>query len=402
MRALNTEPYHSVSPDSLARTGFARSEGDSSVYFAPDARTLTSEVFTQTHCMRAIKDPERPTQIGLAFEPVGRSRLVDVSGVLWIDRGSGELRDLDYRYELPNASRAYSASPSPESATGHIEYMRLDNGAWIVNRWIIRVPVQIQERNNTLSSNGIAGEIPLRSSSGTRTRAIWEIGGDVSAVLKPGDSLFAQAESLGEVHGSVVAASNHLGIPGVTVSLIAADTLLGSRKKQTTPDGRFGFDSIPEGEYALNVAAASFDTLNALVAPVAVRVSSGTQQTVMITVPSAEEGRAALCPGNDFRSPLLHGFVTDSATDQPISGARVNAYWLTGTIRTGGIGGGLAASAHERVTFTDSKGKYVFCEMEPTTRLLLTASVGAHKSRAGPSLTLVEGGIRMANLRIAR
>src|SRR4051812_33808791 len=99
MRALNSEPYRSVSPDSLAEIGFAHTEGDSSVYFAPDARTLTSEIFTETHCIRAQIDPANPSQIGLAFQPVGDPHLVDVSGILWLDRASGELRDLDYRYE---------------------------------------------------------------------------------------------------------------------------------------------------------------------------------------------------------------------------------------------------------------------------------------------------------------
>jgi hypothetical protein len=398
---LNTEPYHSVSPDSLAKTGFARAEGDSSVYFAPDARTLTSEVFTQTHCLRPIRDATKPTQIGLAFEPVAHSRLVDVSGVLWLDRASGELRDLDYSYEFPNGVRTYSGARSSESATGHIEYMRLDAGGWIVNRWLIRVPIKTDQRRNTLSLNAGTSDITLRSSRGDRIRAVWEVGGNVSAVLKPDDPSFAQSE-LGEVRGRVITGPNHVGIPGVDVALTSAGTPSQRRTKHTASDGLFAFDSIPPGEYMLNVAAASFDTLNAVVAPIAVNLGSGTQQTVTITVPSADEGRVALCPGRSAQSSILHGFVVDSVTAQPVSGARVNAYWLTGTVRTGGIGAGLAATAHERTTFTDSKGKYVFCDLEPTTRLLLTAFVGTRKSRPGPSLTLVAGGIRMANVWIPR
>ena len=90
MRALSSEPYFSISPDSLAANGFARTEGDSAVYFAPDARTLTSAVFAQTHCMRAIQDRAKPEQIGLGFEPVAQIGLVDVTGVLWLDRASGD------------------------------------------------------------------------------------------------------------------------------------------------------------------------------------------------------------------------------------------------------------------------------------------------------------------------
>lgn len=402
LRALNTEPYRSVSPDSLAKTGFARNEGDSSVYFAPDARTLTSEVFTETHCLRPIKDAARPSQIGLGFEPVAHSRLVDVSGVLWFDRASGELRDLDYRYEFPNSIRSYSAPRSQEPATGHIEYVRLDSGGWIVKRWKIRVPTEVDERINTLSTNGTTGDIALRSSRGTRTAAVWEIGGEVSAVLRPADSLFSRSDELGELRGSVVTGPNHAGVAGVTVVLNSVGSTPHGSAKQTGSDGLFVFDSIPAGEYLLTATAASFDTLNAAVPPIPVRIESGSQQTVMVTVPSAQEGRAALCPGGNSRLSVLHGFVKDSVTGEPIAGARVNAYWLTGTIRTGGIGGGLSASAHERTTLTDSKGRYVLCDLEPTTHLLLSASVGVRKSSRSPSLTLVNGGIRMANVSIPR
>src|SRR3954471_22019862 len=63
-RSLSGEPYYSVSADSLAVIGFARIEGDSSAYYAPDARTLTSEAFIRSHCLRAVKDPARPQQLG--------------------------------------------------------------------------------------------------------------------------------------------------------------------------------------------------------------------------------------------------------------------------------------------------------------------------------------------------
>ena len=95
LRSLSSEPYYSVDPDSLINVGFARAVGDSSVYYAPDARTLSSEPFIRTHCLRAVTDSSRPDQLGLAFQPVRHSNLVDVNGVLWLDRASGELRDLE-------------------------------------------------------------------------------------------------------------------------------------------------------------------------------------------------------------------------------------------------------------------------------------------------------------------
>src|SRR4051812_1129553 len=129
-RSLSGEPYYSVSADSLAVIGFARIEGDSSAYYAPDARTLTSEAFIRSHCLRAVKDPARPQQLGLAFEPLQRNRLVEVSGVLWLDRATSELRDLEYKYEMPAPMRGRAQPRGLEAATGRIHYRRLDNGAW--------------------------------------------------------------------------------------------------------------------------------------------------------------------------------------------------------------------------------------------------------------------------------
>ena len=398
MRALSSEPYYSISPDSLAKNGFARTEGDSAIYFAPDARTLTSAVFAQTHCMRAVLDRAKPEQIGLGFEPVAGSSLVDVKGVLWLDRASGELQNLEYRYERGAGNRALGSSAT-ESATGRIEYRRLDNGGWIVNRWLIRVPVQKDERSNTLSSNGAGGDPTVRSTRVARTTAFWEVGGDVRAVLDPNDPAFSQQSDIGVVRGGIVTGPNHVGVPNVEINIASAGPSTQSRKTVTRSDGLFSFDSLPEGDYRLIVSAASFDTLNTLVQPLPLRVGASTLQAVTIAIPSPEEGRAALCSTNPPSTTIVHGFVTDSATGQRVAGAHVEAYWLSGTTRNIG---GLSASAHQRVTLTDSNGKYVFCGMEPTSRLLLTASLGSRKSRRMPSITIAAGDMRFVNLQLPR
>lgn len=129
---------------------------------------------------------------------------------------------------------------------------------------------------------------------------------------------------------------NRLALPSVTIALTPVLRSGSSRTTQSSTGGVFTFDSIPEGDYVLNVTAASFDSLNVGVPPASVRVSSGSTQTVMITVPSHAEARAALCPASKAGSSVVHGIVTDSVSGAPIAGARVHAYWLTGTVRTGG------------------------------------------------------------------
>jgi len=318
--------------------------------------------------------------------------------MLWLDRASGELRNLEYRYTRGAGNRALGSSAT-EPATGRIEYRRLDNGGWVVNRWLIRVPVQKDEQRNTLSSNATAGSPTVRSTRGARTTAFWEIGGEVRAVLNPGDPAFSRQGEVGVVRGSIVTGPNRIGVPNVEINVASAGPSAQSRKTITGSDGLFVFDSLPEGDYRLTVSAASFDTLNTLVQPVPLRVAASTSQTVTIAIPSAEEGRAGLCSANPSSTTIVHGFVTDSATGQRVAGARVEAYWLSAATRNIG---GLSASAHQRVTLTDGNGKYVFCGMEPTSRLLLTASLGSRKSRRVPSITIAAGDIRFANLQLPR
>lgn len=54
--------------------GFAWVEPDGITFYAPDASMLASEEFAANYCMRLI------------------------SGVLWLDRATGELARLDYHY----------------------------------------------------------------------------------------------------------------------------------------------------------------------------------------------------------------------------------------------------------------------------------------------------------------
>jgi hypothetical protein len=221
----------------------------------------------------------------------------------------------------------------------------------------------------------------------------------VKAVLDPGDPEFTRQSEAGGVRGSIVTGPNHIGVPHVEIEVATAGASAQSQRTVTGNDGLFSFDSLPEGEYRLAVSAASFDTLNTLVQPVSLRVGASTLQSVTIVIPSAEEGRAALCSASPSSTTIVHGFVTDSATGQRVAGAHVEAYWLSGATRNIG---GLSASVHQRVTLTDGNGKYVFCGMEPTSRLLLTASFGSRKSRRMPSITIAAGDIRFANLRLAR
>ena len=169
-RATRSSPWVADDPERLVREGFVRREGKAFVYFAPDAATLLSDAFLDTHCFRPVVPPEEaPGWVGLAFEPDGRADVPDVRGVLWVDRESAELSLLVYDYVgLPRELRF-------DVAGGRVEFERLPTGEWIVERWRIRMPiVGVPGQRATLFG------IPMDASrSRPRLIAVEEDGGEV-------------------------------------------------------------------------------------------------------------------------------------------------------------------------------------------------------------------------------
>jgi hypothetical protein len=79
----------------FAYQGYMREDGNDRVYYAPDNETLLDPSFAGTHCLQMARNDRRHAdQVGIAFEPVDdpeRDTLVDVSGVLWLDRKTPEI-----------------------------------------------------------------------------------------------------------------------------------------------------------------------------------------------------------------------------------------------------------------------------------------------------------------------
>jgi hypothetical protein len=127
----------SLPAESLAARGFARPDSlGVTMYYGPDLPVLTSEVFLGQHCfrIRRAEGPSRDSLVGLGFEPVAGRGLVDVAGVLWLDRQSAELRALEFRY-------TNLGQWAGRGATGLVVFERLPNRAWVIRRWFIRMPI---------------------------------------------------------------------------------------------------------------------------------------------------------------------------------------------------------------------------------------------------------------------
>jgi len=135
-------PIQSVPPEQLEREGFVVVDSDGWSYHGPDADEFISDAFLRTHCFET-KSGRGDTEglIGLSFTPARGRTLPDITGTLWIDRQTAMLHHLDFTYaHLPEDFVAPRAG-------GHIEFLRVPSGAWIVRDWVIRMPVaQMKQR----------------------------------------------------------------------------------------------------------------------------------------------------------------------------------------------------------------------------------------------------------------
>lgn len=135
VRAVRSRvPIRSLPAEELAAKGYVHVEAEGIDWYAPDAEVLLSDSFLATHCFRLREDSDRPGRIGLAFSPTAGAR-PDIEGVLWLDRASAELRDLEYRYtRMP-------WDVHHDGIGGRVAFDRVEGGPWIVREWFIRMPL---------------------------------------------------------------------------------------------------------------------------------------------------------------------------------------------------------------------------------------------------------------------
>jgi hypothetical protein len=210
------------------------------LYSAPDADVLLDEDFAATHCFHIEgADPEHPGQIGLAFAPArGRDALVDVAGVIWMDRITPQLRSLDFLYTglEPAATRARSG--------GHIEFRTMENGLTFIERWRLRLATLLVDERSRDVASGIPNE--RRNRADFRVADLRESGGVVLAASWPDGTNWR--DSLSGLTGSVVQLHLPISIPAAVVSLSGTDA-----ETQTSSNGSFELSPVVPGRYTVVV-----------------------------------------------------------------------------------------------------------------------------------------------------
>jgi hypothetical protein len=146
---LVDQPYRSRPPESFSHEGYMQDMGGVTWLFAPSAEVLLAPAFVREHCLHLVPGRgARSGMIGLGFDPVESRTVTDIAGVLWLDVGTAELRDLQFRYTgLPDYMPAGKVG-------GSVEFARLPNGAWVMRRWSVRAPILQRSVQPRLAGTG--------------------------------------------------------------------------------------------------------------------------------------------------------------------------------------------------------------------------------------------------------
>jgi Carboxypeptidase regulatory-like domain len=169
-------PVVSAAPESLAVWGFVHespapvnpAEVSGPVYYAPDARVLFADWFLDSHCFAVTASSADSHTVVVEFTPADpRQKRRDIRGRLTLDRGTLELRTLEFWYT------GLGRWAMADSAGGRMSFRRVDSGAWIIDRWSIRAPIPqvgASLRDTTLYGFAESGGRVIEIRHGTRGR----------------------------------------------------------------------------------------------------------------------------------------------------------------------------------------------------------------------------------------
>lgn len=378
-RAVTRSPFVSETAARLSANGYVRQNATESVFYAPDAAVLLSNEFLRDHCFRLrAGEGKREGLIGLAFEPVKGRDKPDILGTLWIDEKSAELRDLEFAYRgvenLPRESKS-------EDFGGHIEFHRMPTGAWIVERWIIRMPLLADRGKLAREPLVIPGSAPSRADR-IQLAGIHEEGGEVLETVARGARRELTTE-VASVRGVVFDSTRMAPLKDARVFLDGTQF-----STRSTSDGSFLIEKVPPATYSISVIHPRFDSLGVVAPAMSIELRPNEESSARLAGPSSSTIFARECNAEEraVGNAALRGHVRDGVSSEPVIDARITLSWrsLQPTASTPGV--------MERTlsTTTDSAGRYRFCGLPDGVRI--TARVVAAERRSAPVDVGLSGG----------
>ena len=361
----STSPFVALAAEELERRGFIVRRGDSVVYYAPEARTLIAEEFLRTHCFRVRDERTERGRVGLDIEPVPGRYLPEIKGTLWLDAATGELRRLDFTYvNLP-------PSVPRENADGWVEFRRLPRGAWVVDRWAMRLPLVGKPPPQSPYGAGVpvAGELPVERT--TELLGTHEEGGRIVSLEAERPRRPSAPTTTVAVRGAVRNARGE-PVPGARAFLSGT-----GHSSVTDREGQYAMLDVPVGRYRLSFTHARFDTLG-IVGPV-VDVHADGAREHELRMPSDEEIAQSACAGKGPEGSahpptLLYGYVRESDSPAVVPDATVTVAWRASIARGPTVG----VREEKLEVHADASGSYQVC-VPRDTQLSLRAARGPRR-----------------------
>ena len=368
-----TKPFRSIAADSLSRAGYVNFDETGTTYHAPDIEILLSDGFIDEHCLTI--SPESDTlSLAIAFAPTrARRYLPEIAGTVTVDRRTSELRGLRFGYV--NLDRSQSAG----DPGGGMDFVRLRNGAWMISRWHIRMPVT--DVRSTLSTVGVPGP-------GAERYVLREVrvdGAELTWVRRRGDTLWARAPL-------TLAGVVRESVSGVPVANAIVELRGTGQSDTTNASGRFEIADMLAGEYLVDVRTPSLMRVGAAHTVPFVLMDGTTSFTAR--VPSAEQLLARECRDLEPRTGVAAGVVRIAGDSILPRNVRVVAEWKQFFVHSAEIFEQRRTSEAR----TDTAGAFRLCGVPENTPLSLRAEMDS--ATAEPLALRMEPGARFLTAEI--
>jgi len=384
-KAVTRSPFVSETAAHLSANGYVRQNATESVFYAPDASVLLSDEFLRDHCFRLRSgEGKRQGLIGLAFEPVKGRDKPDITGTLWIDQKSAELRDLEFAYRgvenLPRTSKS-------EDFGGHIQFQRMPTGAWIVERWVIRMP-RLEDKGKLAREPVVVPGAAPSQPDRIQLTGIHEAGGEVLETVARGARRELSTE-VASVRGVVFDSTRMAPLNNARVFLDG--TQFATR---STSDGSFLIEKVPPGTYSISVIHPRFDSLSVVAPAMNIELRPNEESMAQLAGPSGATILARTCSADERATgkAALRGHVHDLSSG-PVADARITLTWRPAQPAASQPG------VPERTlsTRTDSAGRYGFCGLPDGVKI--TARVVTAERRSAPAdVILPEGEVSVLDM----
>jgi hypothetical protein len=192
----------------------------------------------------------------------------------------------------------------------------------------------------------------------------------LALLAAPRAGVFAQGA--GRLEGTITAAVASRSAAGATVEATRVQPEpVASFVARSDDRGRYRFDSLPPGEYAVRLSTGWLDSLSLTLPERAITVAAGERARLDFALPAGAALRDGVCPGLELGTGkgAVAGHASDPDADLPLVGATVVVSWKELAVDRAT----LKTQSEERVATmpTRERGEYRLCGVPTGTALSL-------------------------------